>query len=375
MGLVPARRGSEPSRSKPCREAPDDGPRLATRWLASDGTGGTLRDAALARLALRRKGSAPPASEEERDLRGIRLSGVDLSGLDLSSFDLSRADLSGADLAGSRLAHAKLTGANLSGARLEGCEFLNADLRDSDLSGCKGMHAGFGNADLCGANLFHADFTGTTFTRASLSGTDLRAADLGDARLLETELGEADLSRATLRGVDMEKSRVHRAAFVDADLRNARLRGISGHATADWIGADILGVDFCGAYLVRRTIEDQNYLHEFRSQSRLNATLYWVWWITSDCGRSFLRWGLWTVFLVSVFAGLYEGVALDHGSYPTFLSSFYYSVVTLTTLGYGDVVPASPAAQVLAMCEVAVGYMMLGGLLSIFSNKMARRAG
>ena len=72
--------------------------------------------------------------------------------------------------------------------------------------------------------------------------------------------------------------------------------------------------------------------------------------------------------------GLYELVALDYGDYPTFLSSFYYSVVTLTTLGYGDVLPASPAAQIVAMVEVALGYVMLGGLLSIFSNKMARRA-
>jgi hypothetical protein len=32
------------------------------------------------------------------------------------------------------------------------------------------------------------------------------------------------------------------------------------------------------------------------------------------------------------------------------------------------------AAQILAMIEVVIGYVMLGGLLSIFSNKMARRA-
>jgi hypothetical protein len=31
-------------------------------------------------------------------------------------------------------------------------------------------------------------------------------------------------------------------------------------------------------------------------------------------------------------------------------------------------------AQILAMIEVAIGYVMLGGLLSIFANKMARRA-
>ena len=36
--------------------------------------------------------------------------------------------------------------------------------------------------------------------------------------------------------------------------------------------------------------------------------------------------------------------------------------------------PSGPAAQLVAMCEVAIGYVMLGGLLSIFANKMARRA-
>lgn len=55
------------------------------------------------------------------------------------------------------------------------------------------------------------------------------------------------------------------------------------------------------------------------------------------------------------------------------LTPYYFSWVTLTTLGYGDVLPASTAAQVVVMLEVFAGYMSLGGLLSIFSNKMARR--
>ena len=66
-------------------------------------------------------------------------------------------------------------------------------------------------------------------------------------------------------------------------------------------------------------------------------------------------------------------VGVDYGKHPTYLSPLYYSVVTLTTLGYGDVVPASASGQLVAMIEVITGYIMLGGLLSIFSIKMARR--
>ena len=370
----PARHPAEQQRTPSRSETIESGPQLAARWLGLDASGATLRDTALARLCQRRKEGAAPASEAERDLRGIQLPGRDLSGLDLSGFDLSRADLSNADLSGTRLSGAILREARLCGAKLIGCELLGANLREADLSECSAQRAGFGNADLGGASLFAAGFDDATFTRASLQGVDARAASLSRARLLETDLGGADLGRAVLCEADLEKSSVAGASFVDADLRRIRFRGMAGHDRADWVGANTLDADFCGAYTVRRTIEDQNYLHEFRLHSRLNAVWYWIWWVTSDCGRSFLRWGLWTLALASVFAGLYEGVELDRGDHPTYLSSLYYSVVTLTTLGYGDVVPASPGAQLLAMCEVTVGYVMLGGLLSIFSNKMATRA-
>ena len=99
-----------------------------------------------------------------------------------------------------------------------------------------------------------------------------------------------------------------------------------------------------------------------------------IWWVTSDCGRSFTRWALWIGALAVVFAALYSFVGVDYGEYETWLSPFYYSVVTLTTLGYGDVLPSTLGGQVVAMLEVSIGYVMLGGLLSIFSNKMARRA-
>jgi hypothetical protein len=167
---------------------------------------------------------------------------------------------------------------------------------------------------------------------------------------------------------------VQHADFTEADLRGARITPLSEFATACFVRTDIRDVDFSGAYLVRRQIMDENYLFEFRSQSAYHRAIYRIWWATSDCGRSLLRWSLWTALMTVLFGYAFGFVDVDYGKHPTGLSSYYYSLVTLTTLGYGDVIPASRAAQFVAMVEVVIGYVMLGGLLSIVSNKMARRA-
>ena len=67
-------------------------------------------------------------------------------------------------------------------------------------------------------------------------------------------------------------------------------------------------------------------------------------------------------------------MAIDYGAHKAPLSSLYFSIVTLTTLGFGDVLPADGWAQGAVLAEVVLGYVMLGGLLSIFADKMARRA-
>ena len=130
---------------------------------------------------------------------------------------------------------------------------------------------------------------------ARLVPTDaLRGASLIDRDLSGANLDGADLSRSVLRDVDLRASQVSRASFEAADLRGSKLGGVRVAIHAKWIDADIADVDFCGAYLVRRQILDQNYLHEFRRQSRVTEAVYWIWSATSDCSRSFVRWGLWT---------------------------------------------------------------------------------
>ncbi len=304
---------------------------------------------------------------------GDLLAGADLSGRDFSGRNLSGINLSGANLSGTRFFRTNLSGADLSAANLEGAEFAGADLTAINLEGARAGRAGFGLAKLENASLFRADLHESSFSRANLDGANLNCVNLRLARIREAQLTNCDLSEADLQGADLSLSSVKGTNFSNADLRQARLRRLQGFKHCNWVGVDIRDINFAGAYLMRREIVDQNYIKEFRCYSRLTGLLYYPWWLTCDCGRSMLRWCFWIGVQAFFFAWLFSLVGLDYGAYPTWLSPLYFSVVTLTTLGYGDILPTSAWAQLIAMAEVTIGYIMLGGLLSIFSNKLARR--
>ena len=309
-----------------------------------------------------------------REITGVELGRALAEEVDLTGADLEGANLDEADLSGLHLFKARLRGASLRNARLQGCELTGADLEDSDLEGADVRGAGLGMANLRGCHAFKADFSDATLTGADLTEASLACATLARTRLREADLTAADFRSADLREAELSLCSVGRATFNDADLRGARLRAVSDFESARWDGVDIRDINFAGAYRLRRFIVDENYLREFRESGRLQYVLYQIWWLTSDCGRSLGRWSV-NIFVVAAgFAALFAAAGLQLGIHePGAVTYLYYSVVTLTTLGYGDIVPYTATGKVLAIVEAGVGYLMLGGLISILANKMARR--
>ena len=307
----------------------------------------------------------------------------DLAGHDFSNKDLQNANFQGRNLSGANFSGAKLKGANFLKSDLRNSLFMDADLEKADLSGsCLekahmdrifGEKASFGLSDLTQTSFFDAKLSQASFVKADLRGADFRCADLRGARFREANLSGADFTEANLKGADLSMCDVSGANFTNADMRNTRLRLVKGYKSANWIGADLRNINFAGAYLLRRFAIDQNYICEFKESGKVARLLYYLWLVSSDCGRSMMRWCFWIAIQILFFAWLYSMVGVDYGPHPTMISDLYLSVVTLTTLGFGDVVPKSMAGQLIVMFEVVTGYMMLGGLLSIFSNKMARR--
>ena len=62
------------------------------------------------------------------------------------------------------------------------------------------------------------------------------------------------------------------------------------------------------------------------------------------------------------------------GRVETAFTPYYFSIVTFTTLGFGDITPTNRAGEIWLVLEVLLGYVMLGGLIAIFANKFARRS-
>lgn len=293
---------------------------------------------------------------------------------DLTGIDLRGCRFDGADLRGLSFFKANLAGASFRGAKLDGVELSGADLSAADLEAASLVGAGLGLADLSGVRAFNANLTDATLTGSKLTGGHFDCAVFVDARMRECDLTSAGFRAADLRQAELNLSRVHEACFDDADLRGSHWQGVSDFEDASWYGVDTRDINFSGAYRLRRHIIDENYLKEFREAGRVQEIAYEIWRLTSDCGRSLARWTIVILSVALAFAGVYAVVGLDTGIHePGPMTYVYYSVVTLTSLGYGDILPTSSLGQALAILEVGIGYMMLGGLISIFANKMARR--
>jgi len=102
--------------------------------------------------------------------------------------------------------------------------------------------------------------------------------------------------------------------------------------------------------------------------------------ITADT----IRGGICVYFLIGFVWALFYGIAssFDGGAFSqsliedsTYERPIYFSFVTLTTLGYGDIVPVSPLAEMLVTLEAIVGQLYPSILIAILvSSYVSQRS-
>ena len=129
---------------------------------------------------------------------------------------------------------------------------------------------------------------------------------------------------------------------------------------------------------LKRYIDDEQWIYSWRTNPKgrwWREPVFRLWELTSHCGRSIGLWMFWWFVLALVFGFLHKDhIYVDPNTVRNWYTSFYFSVVTFTTLGFGGVRPIDSLGQLWITLEVLAGYLMLGGLISILANKFARRS-
>jgi hypothetical protein len=317
--------------------------------------------------------------EVERDLRGAPLSGADLlkahlAGADLLKANLSgtylrEANLSGTNLWGADLSKANLRAAILSGANLWGCNLSGADLTEANLSG-----ANLCEADLSEADLWKANLSGALLREANLSGTNLWGSNLSGADLRQIFYTTDEVFNRLIKW--WVPKALHHIPLLNrmSCLQNWKKVGMT-----KFIDIDTTKMNGSKNPIMKRHIDDYQYIQGFKKKSRFHQWIFYpLWKVTSDCGRSLLLWLSWSVGLMGLFTVVYYHHMTDwfNQANLNWFSAWYLSVVKFTTLGLGNLILRidHPAAQAWVIAEVVIGYIMLGGLISILINKLARRA-
>jgi hypothetical protein len=135
----------------------------------------------------------------------------------------------------------------------------------------------------------------------------------------------------------------------------------------------IRGLDSCfGNALFKRAAADQDFLDtlEAHLKGTRGMALFRAWGLI-DYGRSLPRVA---AAIYGVIYRIFPHILDYKDSANTWFTPYYFSIVTYTTLGFGDVRPATLAGEIIVSSEVILGYTTLGLLLSVLAQSIARRS-
>lgn len=276
----------------------------------------------------------------------------------------------GQSLAGFELARAQLDGVNLTVPQ----QPTGADLRYANLN----------RASLKGARLYRVDLTGATLLKANLSEANLNSAQLEDADLLG-----AVLTGAHLDDIRWGKSlRQDREAYL-ALSQGDRSLALQNFREAEEIYRDLRIISEAQGH---RRASGEFFYREMKMRHHRLPRLSLVRGVS--CFARFLYGygerpsyiiGCALAYLASVAVLYFALGVMDHNvlvvfdpskgfaaNFAGYLTCLYYSVLTFTTVGYGDIVPITGATRAIAAFEALSGNFIMALFVVVFVRKLAR---
>ncbi len=318
-------------------------------------------------------------------------------------WDWSEADLSGWNLEGLKLSNkgniANLQNANFSRANLENINLASANLEKAYFGGTNLKNAILRESVLKGAYLRGAILENATLHKSCLQGADMIGANLQNAKLWSSNLQRAKLQRTNLKNTGFnEKTILHDVNWYQCQIDNSTLKLADNQLDKKVIQEK--NNDYKKAREVYRNLKNYfrqegmfNISGEYYYREKLMETKcnwknkkYFKWTfnmffnLVAGYGERPGRVIIWWAGIIFSFAyiyyhcnGIYNGIAYNITSYnPKFLETLYFSIVTFTTLGFGDLVPKPGFFQLLASFEALLGAIFMAMFIFVFARKMIR---
>ncbi len=363
------------------------------------------------------------ANFQGADLQDANLQRANLGGADLQRAILERARLQNAWLGGAKLQLARLQDANLHGARLRNSRLDGANLSRAILRGADLRHAAIVSVLVTDPE---TELTTTELPRlaeADLSGALLSGATIGPAVDLGTTILDKDRIRDEFCARDAKEWEKTRNSQDTDDGGQPTLLGCEAAYRQLKLNYQESGdYQTAGQFFIREMECHRAQLDReaIRVERRV---LYWAWRLSSPIWASLLllpgmlgwNWAFrhlrcvgywlmyylcgygeqpgrifgWIVAVLALFAVVQGGLGIIIApgtptesyavlpgwglpSWEEVKTCLYFSVVTFTTLGYGDLAPEPQVGRILASAEAALGFVLMSLFLVCIVRKYSR---
>ena len=162
--------------------------------------------------------------------------------------------------------------------------------------------------------------------------------------------------------------------FLDKAGEGSRLLRNAGKHTK-FLANDVSALTVPDNKMLRRYIDWYQYvftnLASLRRQSIKDKLFFSLAIVTTKAWSSYWSLAVTGLVINLLFALMFYFYHTNfNGLDENYFSAFYYSVVTFTTLGYGDITPQGGWARLLVMLEVVLGYVTLGVFVYLLSRKV-----
>ncbi|MCP1618077.1 uncharacterized protein YjbI with pentapeptide repeats [Pseudomonas sp. SLBN-26] len=269
---------------------------------------------------------------------------------------------------------------NLSGIDLKGLSLQHVSIRN----------VSFFYANLEGASFHQVIFEDVTFNQAYLASSNIQAGEW-----TRTSLSSADLSAAKLNAVSLKDETIN-LGFKYSEVSQfyllktlARALFKEGATHDDYFAPQ------------KHTVFLANNTNEITSNSATNCKNYIDWYqyvlgnirnirnltpsektrfilsmIFTKCWHSYAVLGLMSALVMLIYSLAYAALpSTDFGGTGIngLFDALYFSVVTFTTLGYGEIHPLGLLARLIVILEVISGYVLLGSFVFLIGHKVSSR--